>query len=201
VASTSADESEFEIAERHMYVCQLFGEKVAAVEGNWQNQSPCTGWDARDVLEHVIGFHDVLLLRPMNAKPKRPKDDAAMRWAITEEALRSLFARPRLFDGPVDVPAIGNNPPTQVDAASLVRLLSLDVFVHSWDLARAAGHKGELDPYLCTWFLAALPKDPGSLVASGMYDPPRELPANSGAQSVLLARLGRDPDWQPSTKG
>jgi hypothetical protein len=72
-------------------------------------------------LEHVIGFHDVLLLRPIGATPDRPRHDPLQRWILTHEALRSVFSRPGLFDGPIDVPAVGNNPPTR----STPRLSSL----------------------------------------------------------------------------
>jgi hypothetical protein len=48
-------------------------------------------------LEHVIGFHDVLLLRPLDAKPQRPKGDPVGRWIATVRALDQLFMLPGLF--------------------------------------------------------------------------------------------------------
>ena len=90
---------------------------------------------------------------------------------------------------------MGNNPPSQIDAAQLVPLLSRDVLIHTWDLARAAGHEVDLDPELCRTFLEGLPSDDGALSRSGMYDIPRAVPAGSDGQTRLLARLGRDPDW------
>jgi uncharacterized protein (TIGR03086 family) len=191
-----ADRSD-EIADRHLGVCRTFADQVKVVGEHWHSQSPCREWDARGVLEHVIGFHDVLLLRPLGAKPQRPKDDPVGRWTVTLKALDGLFRRPGLFDGVVDVPPVGNNPPTQVDAARLVPLLSLDVLIHTWDLARAAGHEVALDPQLCDVFLRGLPTDETALTKTGMYDGPRAAPADSDAQTKLLARLGRDPDWRP----
>ncbi|MBF6558250.1 MAG: hypothetical protein IVW52_19280 [Acidimicrobiales bacterium] len=190
------DDSE-DMAERHRQVCRLFGYEVGAVGDHWQAQSPCSEWDARGVLEHVIGFHDVLLLRPLAAKPHRPKGDPVGRWDVTFAALNEVLGRPGLFDGVVDVPAVGNNPPSEIDAARIVPLLSLDVFVHSWDLGRAAGHEVTLDPNLCRTFLEGLPSDDAALSKTGMYDDPRLVPAGSGAQAELLARMGRDPDWSP----
>lgn len=184
-----------EIAERHMRACRGFTEAVAAA-GRWSAPSPCPGWDARAVVEHVIGFHDVLLLRPMGAKPKRPKGDPAQRWAITFAALVSLFERPDLFDGPVDVPAIGRNAPTRIEAAPLVGLLSQDVLIHTWDLARAVGADDRLDPELSAHFLSRLPEDQRAQVGSGMFAPPLDPPTGADAQVVLLARMGRDAGWQ-----
>jgi hypothetical protein len=149
------------------------------------------------VLEHVIGFHDALLLRPLAAKPQRPKDDPVGRWTATFEALDRLLNRSGLFDSVVDIPQVGNNPPSHIDAARIVPLLSLDVLVHTWDLARTIGHDINLDPELCRTFLESLPSDETALAKTGMYEGPRRVPAGSDAQVTLLARLGRDPDWSP----
>ena len=94
------------------------------------------------------------------------------RWTATLEALDGLLSRPGLFEGIIDVPAVGNNPPSQIDAARIVPLLSLDVLVHPWDLSRAAGHDTILDPDLCRTFLESLPSDDMALSRTGMYDSP-----------------------------
>jgi uncharacterized protein (TIGR03086 family) len=180
-----------DVADRHLQACARFTEAVRAADGKWTQPSPCSDWDARAVLEHVIGFHDVLLLRPMGAKPHRQKDDPVQRWAVTEEALRSLLERPGLFDGPVDVPAVGNNPPNQIEARPLVTMLTQDVLVHTWDLARAVGADDRLDEELCRFYLDRLPADPNALVATGMYAPGVDVPDDADAQTKLLARLGR----------
>jgi uncharacterized protein (TIGR03086 family) len=191
-----ADESD-DIADRHRRICQTFGGKVDVVGEHWHSQSPCSDWNARGVLEHVIGFHDVLLLRPLGAKPQRPKDDPVGRWRATIEALDLVLSRPGLFDGVIDVPPVGNHPPSKIDAARLVPMLSLEVLIHTWDLARAAGHDITLDPELCRTFLAGLPSDEGTLSKTGMYGSPQDVPAGSHAQTKLLARMGRDPGWSP----
>jgi len=86
---------------------------------------------------------------------------------------------------------------THIDAARIVPLLSLDVLVHTWDLARATGHDISLDPELCRTFLEGLPSDETALAKTGMYERRRQVPAGSDAQVTLLARLGRDPDSRP----
>src|SRR5438309_807141 len=53
----------------------------------WSRPSPCAGWTARDVVEHVIGFHEVLVLRPLGVKVERPREGPAARWRATERAL------------------------------------------------------------------------------------------------------------------
>ena len=79
------------LGEQHLAVCRRFGESVCAANGKWDRRSPCDAWDARGVLEHVIGFHDVLLLRPLGLKPDRPRDDPETRWELTYGQLEKAF--------------------------------------------------------------------------------------------------------------
>ena len=185
------------IADRHMRSCERFGQAVTSAAGKWDRATPCPEWDARGVLEHVIGFHDVLLLRPMGAKPDRPRNDPLQRWLVTSDALRSLLRAPGLFDGPIDIPPVANNPASQLEAAPLVVALTQDVVVHTWDLARAVGADDRLDRHLCEHFLRRLPDDAMALVATGMFGPPGDVPLEAEPQARLLARLGRDPNWSP----
>jgi Mycothiol maleylpyruvate isomerase N-terminal domain len=48
------------VSQLHLAACRRFGEAVRSAEGRWDCPSPCDTWDARGVLEHVIGFHDAL---------------------------------------------------------------------------------------------------------------------------------------------
>jgi uncharacterized protein (TIGR03086 family) len=189
-----------EIAVRHLRACERFGDAVAAADGKWSEPSPCIEWDARGVLEHVIGFHDVLLLRPLNAKPDRPRDDPLQRWLVTYRALGTVLTRPGFCDALVAVPAVGNNPATQLDAASLVARITQDVLVHTWDLARAAGANDRLDRELCEHCLRRLPPESQALVSSGMWGPAVDVGNDADPQIQLLARLGRDPDWRPQSR-
>ena len=132
------------------------------------------------MLEHVIGFHDVLLLRPMGLKPDRPRDDPPRRWELTYRALENAF---ELEIGP--------------DAAAVLPNVTRDVLVHTWDLARAVGADDRLDVQWCESFYAALPSDPAALSASGMFGASVAVGDQTDAQSKLLARLGRNPSWQP----
>lgn len=168
------------MGEQHLAVCRRFGETVRAANGKWDRRSPCDAWDARAVLEHVIGFHDVLLLRPLGLKPDRPRDDPQRRWELTYDQLETAF---ELDIGP--------------DAAAVLQNVTRDVLVHTWDLARAVGADDRLDDRWCASFYAALPADPDALSASGMFDAPVSVGDHTDVQSKLLARLGRNPNWRP----
>ena len=186
------------LGERHLAVCQRFGESVRAANGKWKRRSPCDAWDARGVLEHVIGFHDVLLLRPLGLKPDRPRDDPRIRWELTYAALEQAFEPGRrLFERAVDIPELQGNPATRLDARAMMPNLTRDVLVHTWDLARAVGADDRLDPQWCEHFYAAVLGDASVLSVSGMFDPPVAVGHQTDLQSKLLARLGRNPGWHP----
>lgn len=173
------------VGELHLAVCRRFGEAVHAANGKWDRRSPCDAWDARGVLEHVIGFHDVLLLRPLVLKPNRPREDPQLRWQLTYDSLTDAFESGRA---------------TQLDVYKLIPNLTRDVLVHAWDLARAVGADDRLDPQWCELFYAGLPEDPQALSASGMFNAPVAVSSEtseSDMQARLLARLGRDPSWRP----
>ncbi|WP_445169491.1 maleylpyruvate isomerase family mycothiol-dependent enzyme [Mycolicibacterium sp. Dal123E01] len=166
----------------HLAVCRRFGEAVRSAEGKWERPSPCDEWDARGVLEHVIGFHDVLLLRPAGLKPDRPRENAQLRWNVTYERIEQAFDPARkLFERMVEVP---------------VPSLTRDVLVHTWDLARAVGADDQLDPRWCEVFYAPLQVDPEALTGTGMFKPAVAVSDGANAQSRLLARLGRNPAWR-----
>jgi uncharacterized protein (TIGR03086 family) len=187
-----------ELGDRHLAVCRRFGESVRAANGKWDRRSPCDAWDARGVLEHVIGFHDVLLLRLLDLKPDRPRDDPQIRWDLTYGALEKAFEPGRrLFECVVDVPELQSNPATRLDALAIMPNLTRDVLVHTWDLARAVGADDRLDAGWCEQFCVALPTDPQALSVSGMFDAPVAVSDHTDVQSKLLARLGRNPSWQP----
>jgi uncharacterized protein (TIGR03083 family) len=170
-------------ADRHLAACAGLTAVVGRVGDRWGRPSPCEAWDARAVLEHVIGFHDVLVLRPAGAKPDRPRDSPVARWAVTVEALGRVL--------PAGAPEV-------------LPAMTTDVLVHTWDLARAAGVPADLDPDLWAVAYRAALAHAGSLAASGMYAPPVTpvTPAAGGPEggepdpvAALVALLGRDPGW------
>jgi hypothetical protein len=87
-----------DVLKDHRAACDGFREAVRSSAGRWHAPSPCTEWDARAIIEHVIGFHVVLLLRPPDAKPKRPREDPEARWEATVDALFPALSHPGVLD-------------------------------------------------------------------------------------------------------
>jgi uncharacterized protein (TIGR03086 family) len=176
---------------RHAKACEGFSAVVGQAEGAWGNPSPCAGWDARGVVEHVIGFHDVLLLRPTGTKPARPKDHPAARWAVTVPAILAAMDRTRSAGSA----AVTGLP--ELDLDRLVPMLTVDVLVHTWDLARAVGVDPGLDPVLCDIADQAVRSNVERLRTSGLFGPAVPVAAGADAATRLVALLGRDPEWTP----
>jgi uncharacterized protein (TIGR03086 family) len=177
--------TDVDVAELHLAVCRRFGEAVRSAHGKWDRRSPCDEWDARAVLEHVIGFHDALVLRPLGLKPNRPRDDPQVRWQLTYDALTQALRK-----------AMEPGNATQLDSHRLIPKLTRDVLVHAWDLARAVGADDRLDPEWCELCYAGLPADLQTLSATGMFKAPLAVNSETDSQARLLARLGRDPCWR-----
>lgn len=179
-----------ELLERHRRACDGFSRIAAVVPADgWERATPCTDWDTRALVEHLIGFHDFLLLRPLGVRANRPRTDPAARWEATRAALFDALGRPGVLDQSTELPGGGQSSPRTMLAA-----LTTDVLVHTWDLAVAQGLPPGLDPELCATALAdvraaGLPRD------SGMFAAEVRAPVDADAVAQLIAMYGRDPRW------
>jgi uncharacterized protein (TIGR03086 family) len=162
----------------HRRACDGFSAIVAQGAGHWSSQSPCPEWDARDVVEHVIGFHDELLLAPTATEPARPEDDPVARWALTVSAIDSA-----------------EEAPGDVDLDQLLPVLTSEVLAHTWDLAMAIGIDPNLDPELCAASHDVMRSNEEQMRASGLFDASITPADHADAAARHIAFLGRDPAW------
>ena len=81
-----------EIAARYRARAHAFERRVAAVQPHqWESQSPCEEWTARDVVGHVVEMHEGML-RPLGRGPRPP--------------YRRIHA-PTHFEGPMVIEGMG----------------------------------------------------------------------------------------------
>ena len=73
------------------------------------------------------------------------------------------------------------------------RFFTGDVFMHTWDLARATGQDDTLDPARCAEMLAGMEPIEELMRGSGQYGPRVEVPDDADAQTRMLGFIGRDP--------
>lgn len=181
------------MVERHRRACDGFSVVADVVAADrWNAPTPCTEWDARALVEHVIGFHEFLILRPLGIRAQRPRDDPAARWRATAAALFDFLETDGAADRESELPGGGTSSPRQVLGA-----LTTDVLVHTWDLAIAVGAEPRLDPDLCAAALTAAAEN-GLRRADGMIGPEVVVGAGVDAETRLAALYGRDPGWTPA---
>ena len=181
------------LVSRHRRACDGFSRVADTFDAEqWSRPTPCTEWDARALVEHVIGFHEFLVLRPLGIRANRPRGDPAARWRATAIALFAYLETDGALDRPAELPGGGQSSPRQMLGA-----LTTDVLVHTWDLARAGGLDPRLDRELCERAYDAAPAA-GLSSDDGMFAPAVTVPPDADPETRLVALYGRDPAW-PAT--
>ncbi len=171
-----------------------FGSLVEGVpdEATWNRAAPPAGWTARDVVWHLLEWFPPFLHQGTGiALPPGPSVDAdpVGAWRTFSAALQALLDDPTAQDQPFSHPRAGSMPLPQ----AVAQFFTADVFLHSWDLARATGQDEALDPERCAAMLAGMEPWDEILRASGQYGPRVEVPDDADPQTRLLAFIGRDP--------
>ena len=179
-----------EPAERHRAVTAGFTARVLGAS-DWEAPAPVSGWRARDVVGHLIEWFPDFLTSATGLVLDRgptPESDPVDAWQVHSKAVQQLLDGP-LSATPFRHPMVGEMPlPTAVD-----RFYTTDVFLHTWDLARATGQDERLDPRECADLLAEMAPIEELMRSSGQYGPRVPVPGDAAAQTRLLAFIGRDP--------
>jgi uncharacterized protein (TIGR03086 family) len=103
-----------------------------------------------------------------------------------------------VLDDPATVGRVFSNPHTgdhPLDQA-VDRFYTADVFMHTWDLARATGQDDTLDADLCRDMLAGMEPIEELMRSSGQYGPRVPVADDAPVQDRMLGFVGRDPAWQ-----
>jgi uncharacterized protein (TIGR03086 family) len=160
-----------------------------------------TGWTARDVVDHLVtwlpGFlaGDGVVLRAETADVDTATDtaaDPALAWQRHCRAVQALLVDPATRSRSFRNPHVGELP--LADAVD--RFYTSDVFLHSWDLARAAGQPFALDEQECAAMLAGMEPMEDLIRSSGQYGPRVPVPEGAPVADRLVGFIGRDPAWR-----
>jgi uncharacterized protein (TIGR03086 family) len=180
-------------ADEHREIAAGFTARVRGVpEGGWERPAPPEGWVARDVVRHLVEWFPAFLEAGSRVRlPSGPSvdDDPIGAWTVHSDGVQALLDDPATEDKVLSNPHTGDVPLDQ----AVDRFYTADVFLHTWDLARATGQDERLDPQRCArMYEGMLPFDE-LLRTSGQYGPRVEVPEDSDAQTKLLAFIGRRP--------
>ncbi len=184
------------IADRYRARADAFQRKVAAVRADqWSNQSPCEGWSARDVVSHIIDMHGVML-RPLERQlspAPSVQDDPLGAFTSARADVEAVLDDPELA-GTEDNSPVGRLTVEQ----HIDQVISADLVIHGWDLARATGQDDTIDPAEIErvrnlWDGVFVVLGEETLRAQGVLGPEVKVPNDAPPQNRLLGRLGRDP--------
>ncbi len=184
-------------AERHREVAATFTARVDGVApGGWDAPSPVEGWTARDVVGHLVGWLPAFLQRGSGVVlPSGPSaaDDPAAAWHTHADAVQALLDDPATAQRMLSNRHIGDLPlPQAID-----RFYTVDVFMHTWDLASATRQDSRLDLDFCAQLVDGMEPMEEIIRGSGQYGPRVPVPDDADAQARLLGFIGRDPFWRP----
>ncbi len=172
-----------------------FGSVVAGVRPDqWDDPSPVEGWTARDVVRHLVEWFPSFLAAGadvhLSAGPS-VDDDPVGAWRHLQSEVQALLDDPASRERVLSNRHIGDVAlPTAIS-----RFFTADVFMHTWDLARATGQDDTLDPARCAEMLAEMEPIEDVMRSSGQYGARVDVPADADAQTRLIGFIGRDPQW------
>ena len=160
----------------------------------WTSASPCSEWDARGVLNHVIGGAKMIATcvagQPFDhasvAGDLGGADPAATYRAAADAALAAFKADPSVLGRPVTMP-FGEMP-----GAVVANIFVSDHFGHAWDIAKATGQSTDLASEFAEGVLAGAKMFiSADLRKPGMFDAEKPAPAGASAADRLAAFMGR----------
>ncbi len=180
-----------EPAEEHRWVAAGFTERVAGA-AYWDAPAPVDGWVARDVVRHLVEWFPSFLEAGAGvvlARGPSVDDDPVAAWRVHADAVQALLDDPGTPSKVLTNRHIGEVP---LDRA-VDQFYTADVFMHTWDLARATGQDETLDPAKCGELLAGMEPLDELLRQSGQYGAKVDVPPGSDVQTRMLAFIGRHP--------
>jgi uncharacterized protein (TIGR03086 family) len=177
-----------EVIDRITHLVNEFDARVqAASADSWTNQSPCADWKARDVVVHV-GNNLLRIGAGLSGGEGHeigPDEEITAAWANARGTFLGVLPTADLsttLPGPM-----GPMPADQL----IGRLISTDVLVHTWDLARAVGGDETLDAAAVEGAYSGIKPMDAMIRQPGVFDAKVEAPSDADLQTEFLCFLGR----------
>lgn len=182
-------------AEEHRSIAGTFADRVRGVspEG-WSAPTPVPDWEARDVVRHLVAWFPGFLAGGSGielAPGPSVDDDPVAAWEHHAAAVQELLDDPSATTVTFAHPRLPEMPLPQ----AVSRFYTSDVFMHTWDLARATGQDDRLDEDRCRELYEGMAPMDEVLRQSGQYGAKVPVPDDADWQTKMLGFIGRDPRW------
>jgi len=171
---------------------------VQEVSGDWAAPTPCTDWNVRALVNHVVG-EDRWTKPLVDGRTIADVGDAfdgdllgedpkPLAMAAADEAITAVAER---------LPAGGKVHLSygEEEMEEYISQLVADHLIHGWDLAAATGQQRVLDPELVAAVAAWFRNREEIYRSSGAIAARPESTSSGNPQADLLIAFGRNPDW------
>jgi uncharacterized protein (TIGR03086 family) len=166
--------------------------------GQRRSPTPCSDWAVNNLLGHMTGglrasvaFLDGTPadLSSMTGQPL-PDEDHASAFAAAAEASLAAHQTPGALARDIDA------PPGRMPAGMFLNFTLMDMWVHSWDLARATGQNPDFDKAITAYVLEFCQQAFGTnRPPVQVIGPEIDVDPRAPAMDRLVGYLGRRPTW------
>jgi uncharacterized protein (TIGR03086 family) len=173
------------LTEDYLANADRFTDVVDATD-TWDAASPCEGWTAAEVVDHVVTTQRDYLAKQGADLDGQSFTDPGTSWRHHVEQMRALLADESFATTEFD----GYFGRTTVEEL-LANFYGFDLVVHRWDLGRASGLPVTWSEEEMDRVEKAADGFGDMLYGDGVCKPALEAPEDAPRQVRLLARLGR----------
>ena len=179
-----------EIRGRYGRIAAGLDDRIGRLSGDdWSKQTPCTEWDTRGLVTHVVEVHRMIgaMIAGAAPEPVGPDTDLVAAWRAGRANIESAMADDSGALKVVDTQRFGSMPFAMVVGG----ILCTDAIVHTWDLARATGQDERLDPAGVANAFALLKSFGDGIRQPGAFGPAVEPPPGADEQTQFICYCGR----------
>lgn len=174
-----------------------------ATTEDWSRPTPCGDWTLAELVAHMTVQHHGFAAATQGATELAdwapvPAADPFSAYAESADRVITAFAAPGVLDRAIVLPEIDLEFGFPAERA--IGFHYLDYVVHAWDVARSLGvnvplGQDVIDPVLP--IAEQVPDDERRRTPGANFQPPVNASDSAGTLDVIVAMLGRSPDWKP----